>query len=271
MEVYGKDWIFGNFKLSDYGLVLMSFDGASESEDDLGMTRETIETFISNNPVPIYTGEKYNDKLKPTITICKNPDLWSDEKMYFTEKDCRQILRLLTCYRGYQWMQILDYYDDGDNIWFRSKITKVSYKKVCGRVVGIIFELECDSSYGYSIENNIRINVKSNVPFYIFNNTDDLQNYVYPLITISPSSAGNVTLINETENFSTEIKNVKENETVTIDSKNQIIYSDIVHDLILNDFNLNWVRLLPNKNQYKLNTDAIVTFHFRVPRKVGFV
>lgn len=271
MEIFGKDWIFGKFKLSDYGLMLASFDGDGESEDDLGMARETIETFVSNNPVPIYTGDKFTDKLKPKVTICKNPCIWDSDKMHFSEKDCREILRLLTCYKGYQWMRLLDYYDDGDNIWFLAKIIKVSYKKINGKVVGIIFEMECDSSYGYSIENNICINAKENIPFYIYNNTDDLQNYVYPVVTIKPSSAKIIILTNITEDYISEINNVEKNEIITIDSKNQIISSNIGHNLLLNDFNLNWVRLLPNKNKYQLNVDGIVTFTYRAPRKVGFV
>lgn len=271
MEVFGKDLLFGNFRLSSYGLMLASFSSDGESEDDLGMTKENIETFIGNNPIPIYTGDKFNDKLRPTITICKNPCVWSSEKMNFTEKDCREILRLLTCYRGYQWMRVLDCYDEGDDIWFRSKIMKVSYKKVGGRVVGLIIEMECDSCYGYSTTNNIRINAKANTPFYIFNNTDDLQNYVYPVVTISPSSACNISLNNITENFTTEIKNVKANEIITIDSKNQILSSNTIHNLLLNDFNLKWIRLLPNKNEYRLNVDGTITFSFRAFRKVGFV
>ena len=43
------------------------------------------------------------------------------------------------------------------------------------------------------------------------------------------------------------------------------------HDLLLNDFNLGWPRLVPDKNEYMTDTDLIINFKFRVPRKVGFI
>lgn len=270
MEVFGNDLILGNFRLSDYGLMLASFTCDGESEDDIGYSMSTIETFVGNSPIPIYLGEKHSDKLKPSITICKNPCLYSGKKMSFSEKDCRELLRILTGFRGYQWMKIIS--DDEDNdIWFRCKINKISYKKVSGDVVGLIFEMECDSYYGYSVENIIRVNAKANKPFYIFNNTDDLQNYVFPRTIITPSDDCDLQLLNKTENWATEIKNVKANEKICIDSKNEILSSSVNHSHILNDFNLQWTRLLPNKNEYVLNVDATVEFIFRTPRKVGIV
>lgn len=270
MEIFGKDLILGNFRLSDYGLILASFDYNGESEDDIGFSTNTIETFVGNEPVPIYLGEKYSDKLKPIIAICKCPEMNLGDKMYFTEKDCREILRIIGSMRGYQWMKV-DGYSENEDIWFRSKVNKVSYQRVGGHVVGLIFEMECDSHYGYSRENVIRINAKADKPFYIFNNTDDWRNYVLPIVHITTSSDCNLQFINKTENWLTKIENVKASEKITIDSKNEIINSNIEHDLLLNDFNLQWIKLLPSKNEYTINVDATVEFVFREPRKVGIV
>lgn len=271
MEVFGKDWLLGNFRASDYGLILASFDYGGESEDEIGFKTSTIEEFIGSNPVPLYLGDKYSEKLRPQITLCKNPDLYTQDKMYFSQKDCREILRLLTGLKGYQWMRKVDY-DEEDDIWFRAKITNVSYKRVAGHVVGFIFEMECDSTFGYSAENIITINAKADTPFYIFNNTDDLHNYVFPLVEITSTTSGTVTITNVSDNnWVSEIKSVTTKEKISIDSKNEIVTSSISHNLLLNDFNLHFPRLVEGRNKYISNIDATITFKFRVPRKVGFI
>ena len=64
---------------------------------------------------------------------------------------------------------------------------------------------------------------------------------------------------------------MKSGETITIDSGRQIISSSRSHELLLDDFNLGWFRLIPGKNQYISNVDMTVSMKFRVPRKAGII
>lgn len=267
MEVFGNDLILGEFRLSDHGMMLASFEYDGSSDDSLGMTRTTIEEFLGDNPIPVYLGDKYTDKLRPQITIVKNPCMYSDDKMPFSEKDCRNIFRTMTGIRGYQWMKVVNDSDE-DDIWFRAKINDVSVKRINGVVYGIILSMECDSCFGWSNETNIDLNFSANKSIKIYSNTDDLYNYIYPIVKITAKSNGTLQLRNITDNQITEIKNVKANETITIDSKKEIISSSMPHNLLLNDFNLKWVKLLPDENEYITNQNARVIFSYRVPRKV---
>lgn len=271
MEVFGKDWILGKFKASDFGLILASFSYKGESEDELGFKTSTIEEYIGNRPIPVYLGDKYEDKLKPQITLCRNPDVYLQKDLYFSENDCRWILRELSGIRGYQWMKVIEL-GESEDIWFKSKINNISYKRVGGNVVGFIIELECDSCFGYSTEFTININAKSNTPFYLFNNTDDLTNYVLPTVTIKTTSANTFIICNQSDNnWTTELYNLKANESVIVDSQHEVLSSsNPSHASLLNDFNLNFIRLVPEKNIFTTNVDATITFKFRVPRKVGF-
>lgn len=268
IEVFYKDFILDNFRASDFGLILGSFSYDGNSEDEIGMKISTIEEYIGHNPIPVYLGQKYGDKLYPQITLVKNPNL---RDMYFHERDCRWILRLLTRIKGYQWMKAVSYELD-DDLWYRAKINNVSYKRVGGHIVGIILNMECDSFFAYSKEFNVTIKAKSNQKFNIFNNTDDLNNYVYPNISILSSSAGTLSITNVSDNnWISEIKNVKVNEQITIDSKRQIISSNTTHNLILNDFNLGWFRMVPGKNEYISNFNITIALKYREARKVGVV
>ena len=269
MEVFGKDLILGEFRLSDYGMMLATFDTDGESEDEIGFTISTIEEFVGDNPIPKYIGDKYTNKIKPKITFIKNPCSYNND-MFFSEKECRNILRAMTGIKGYQWMRVIDESNE-DDIWFRSKIVNISSKRIGNGTVGLILEMECDSPFGWSAETLIDLEFKKNSSIKIFSNTDDLHNYIYPTVSLTFRSNGTFRLENITDNRISEIKNVKKNEKITIDSKNEIITSSITHELLLNDFNLNWIRLKPDTNQLVTNMDVKITFKYRVPRKVVLI
>lgn len=271
IELISSDLILGDFRISDYGLIVGSFSYSGESEDDIGMSISTIEEFIGYNPKPVYLGQKYNDKIKLQITIIKNPSVHLYNKLYFNEKDCRWILRTLTGIRGYQWLKLI-VQDPDEDLLYKARIINVSYKRIGGYVTGIILNMECDSCFAWSKEYNITVNAKANQHFYIFNNTDDLNNYVYPFVSILSSSSDTLSIINISDNnWTSEIKNVKPKERITLDSQCQIISSNLSHELLLDDFNLGWFRLIPDKNEYVSNTDITISMRFRVPRKVGVV
>lgn len=269
-ETLSRDLIWGTFRPSDYGLIVGSFSYSGESEDDIGMNISTVEEFLGHNPVPVYLGQKYTDKLKMQITLIKNPCVFHGD-LYFSEKDCRALLRILTGANHYRWLKLITQEFDED-LWYKARISNVSYKRMNGHVAGIILCMECDSCFAWSKEYRITINAAANQPFYIFNSTDDLNSYVFPVVTISPSSAGTVSITNLSDgNWATEIKNVKTNERITIDSQNQTISSDTPHDLLLDDFNLGWVRLVPDKNEYVSDKDVSISIKFRAPRKAGVI
>lgn len=268
MEIIANNFIYGDFNSSDFGLMAASFSNG-DSEYELGMNIETIEEFVGCNPVPVYLGQKYTDKLNPQVTLIKNPHIY-ENSMAFTYHECRAVLRKLTGISGYQWMKLIDE-NITEELWYRARINSVSYKRVGSNIVGIILDMECDSSFAWSAENIIEVNAAANQPFYVFNNTDDINNYVFPKVQITALSDGLLSLTNQSDHWESRIKKVKEHETITLNCKNEILSSSIAHNLLLNDFNLHWIRLLPGKNEYISNMNALLLFNFRVPRKVGFL
>lgn len=269
IEILTNDLILGDFSASDYGLIIGSFTYSGESQDTIGMDISTIEEYVGYNPIPTYLGQKYTNKLALQITLVKNFYTYSYKNIYFSEKDCRWILRKLTGIKGYQWLKLITNELDED-LWYKARINSVSYERIGGHVAGIILNMECDSCFAWSGEKIITIQAKANQSFFVYNNTDDLSNYVYPIVSILSSSDGTLYITNKIDNRVSEIKNVKKNEKIVIDSQHEIITSTN-HELLLDDFNLCWIRLLPDKNEYICNKNAVITMKFRVPRKVGIV
>lgn len=270
MNLFGEDMIIGDFKISDYGLILASFEEDSNTEEDLGMNHETIEEYISENPVPIYIGAKYSEKLRPIATVIKNPDILQEQ--HFTEHECRMILRELTGFYGYKRMQI--YSNELDELlYFNVRINNVKYKKVSGNVVGIIFEMECDSHFAWSKEFNYKYEIKSGTILSFYNISDDLNNYLKPTVKIkSNSDIEKLEIINLTDNnWTTVFKDIKANEEIIMDCKNEIITSSIEDRIILNDFNMHFMRFVSGINKIQVNGDITLDISFVYPRKVGFV
>lgn len=268
MNIFGKDMVIGDFKLSDYGLMLGAFD--LNDEEELGMDYETVEEFVGYNPVPVYLGAKYTNKLMPQATIVKDPCI--DDNPYFTEHECREVLRQLTGFRGYKLMQIL--LEEPDELYyFNVRVQRASYRKVNGKVVGIILAMECDSQFAWSKEYEYTYHVSPDKNLIFVNISDDLNNYLLPHVTIIPNSnIANLEITNLTDNnWTSSIKNISSNEVITMDSKNQTLQSSKSGRIILNDFNLHFIRFVSGKNELSVNAECTIVLKFRVPRKVGFL
>ena len=138
---------------------------------------------------------------------------------------------------------------------------------------GVIYN---DSSYDtvrFSITNNGVIYSDSEVTLegdMIYNDTDDLYTYTYLNMDYQSNGSTSMAIYNEVLDELTEIKNIKQNEKITI-SANQFIVSDNEYRIFGDDFNFVWPRLCPGEN--KLILDATgrghVSFTYRHPIKIG--
>ena len=161
INIFGSDAIIGDFQLSNYGLILASFEDPNSNDEEIGMNHETIEEYIGHSPTPKFLGASFSSKLTPTAVIIKDPCLNINEQdKYFTEHECREVLRQLTGFRGYRQMQILPYEFD-ELLFFNIRVVNVRYQKVGGHVAGIILDMECDSQFAWSNEFNYTFNVSS--------------------------------------------------------------------------------------------------------------
>lgn len=270
MDIYGKDVIIGNFRASDFGLIASTIKFDEESENEMGNDITITEQFIGRNPVPIYLDYQYSSKLKPTITFIKY-NCHNAADLELSEFEIRHILRLITGQHGYVWMKVFT--DEiSEDTWYKVKVIKTALIKVGGRKIGFKIELNCDSQFGYSPLQTVKINQEGFKHFFIFNNSDDIYTYLLPKVKIVIKEDGNLELKNETENWTSIINNLVTGEVLEIDSERQIITSSVEHEpKLLNDFNLHWVRFVDGNNEYSANLNCDIEFSFRFRRKGGFI
>ena len=268
MNIWPEDFIYGEFRASDMGLIPGRFDGSPDfTEDEIGMSLNINEEFIGNKVVPVHISTAHSGKLLLSITLVKNPCIYKDDDS-FNEYELRGIMRKIS--KKYQWTRAVNT-DTCEDIWFRCVVDNVFYNRLGNKVYGVTLSLQCDSLFGYSNENKIVINAEANKPFYVFNNTDELEEYVLPIVEIKALGGGTLSIENNEDNRVFEINNVEDGEILFVDNKNKILKSSEPHSILLNDFNMNWIRLLPDKNTFVSNMNCRIEFVFRVPRKAGVV
>ncbi len=104
----------------------------------------------------------------------------------------------------------------------------------------------------------------------IDNKSDDLYTYIYLDIDYKNKNGNYVSIKNTTLGEESLIKNVSENESISISGK-QFIISDVPNKLFGDDFNFVWPRLQPGLNNFIIdgNGSGTARFTYRYPMKVG--
>lgn len=195
-----KDFTFNGKKLSSFGnFVTVDFDGG-DSEVMLGMSREMEMGSTNTYRVEAnYYGDKWSDVLQFEIHIIKSPCLYSDQtEMRFSKEEIRQITRWLTSPHYPQWIKFEYKVDDNNPVvnykgWFSNIETWV----VGGHVYGLRLFVSCTTPFGYTddiVHSHLDITTYKNV--IVSNDSDELESYCYPQITIEPKSNTGVYICN---------------------------------------------------------------------------
>lgn len=262
--------MIGEFKASDFNLMLGSIDYDEKAENEMGNNITIAEQFVGRNPIPAYLDFTYNEKLKPTVVLIKNNCHDASDYM-LSEFEIRHILRLITGQHNYIWMKVITE-EISEDTWYRVKVIDTALVKLAGKNIGLKINMECDSQFGYSPLQTLNISETAYKKFNIFNNSDDIYTYLFPEVQITMKQSGNLELINETENWYTIINNVSYDEVLNLDCERQIITSSFNHiNVLLNDFNLHWIRFVDGVNVYSANLNCDIQFKFRMRRKGGFI
>ena len=264
--------LYGNvFRASDFGLIAdVSFSGAIDESNDMFLAPSANSEFLGGSSHATFLSQKYDGQQELTISFTHNP--CNSDDMSFTEQEVRAINRVLTGKKGYDWLKIIKSGENTNNdYYYYATVSNISYQYLGKDVIGVLVTFKCDGGQAYSEEQTSVIMAKAGVNFYVFNNSDELYDYTRSVVTIVPDSGGTLEITNVTDNnWQTILENCSANETIVMDCKNEILTSSI-RTMPLNDFNLHWLRLLPNKNEYTINMNARIIFKHRVIRKTGFI
>lgn len=187
MAIIYNDFVYMNNSLSTMGLICVDFD--SNSDIPLGLQRtiqkgETNRYRVKSNH--IYTS--YDDPLEFEIHVIKDPYKcgYDQSKMKFSREEIRQITRWLSSTTIPQLLSTVDCNDELLN--YCGIFTNIESFVVGGEVYGFVLTFTNDSPFAYSNSIKNKYELNGNVAKTVLNNSDLLDDYIYPILHISPNS-----------------------------------------------------------------------------------
>ena len=254
MIAYGCYFIYNN-QSSKYFDVMMCSIG-EELDCPMGIERDVVGTELSvSRPYIRAFTTRYKDVLSFPITLCHN------DGSEFTRKQAEDIICWLTSPKTYRLLKIYDDKNDADYTEYMALFTNVESKVVGGRVVGLKFTITCNAPYGYSGECISEVDVtQDTLTFDITNNTTELEEYVFPIVTLIPSSES-IKITNITDNNNSVEFKVNGFDEINIDSKNEMIYDSEKNLINLTD--LGWNESISETTEQvgDINGDGVVDYN----------
>ena len=254
--------IYAGYNSQDFNLsTCFSFD--SDSGDmNAFLNREAVASESYKGHFKRVHNYKYTETLAPTLTFMK------DDFEEFTVEEYRRVLKWLTSRDTASFLTV--YHDDSEVVSYEilGGFTDIqTYKLGNGSIVGITAVFESIAPWAFSILNTVTKDVSNpadNV-ITIDLDTDDLQNAVYPRITIQQNSETNIIEVNhpmgDTDNWIEGSVFKYENTYYWVDSKG------VKHTSESNDSEVQTTSV-EIKNVYTDNKDNISVFETLVKNNV---
>lgn len=255
-----SDFSFNGVGNNEYGVMCVSFESSGKQTYSGQTTKISSQLSGDGREFELYD-QRYSEPMSFKFQIINR------NGSNITQEQERMLNKWL-CQRGkYSWMFIQEpRYAD---IYFKAIISNPHIITV-SEVVGIEYTVTTSSATCFSDEYDYTVSLTKSdnfVELFLFNDDECV---IYPSFEITFKEAGDFILKNSAENDSShylEIKNVKKEETIFIDSELPDISSSTAHD-VWNDFNKFWFRLYDDYNKLTVNIDCIVNIKYRETRRL---
>lgn len=263
MKLY--DFEYDGLTLSDMGYMMCRFDSSSMQTISNGsqITFNTVST--SNGKKYELTDVTYDKCLTTTFQICKNP--CNNDNLDINISDVSDLTTWLNR-EGFYKFKLLD--EEYMDLYFESSfnVSKIEFgDKICG------VELEMFTNRPFALHEPLLFNIKSTEQNTkkIISDISNREGYIYPHTEIEVLEDGVLTIHNDLENRTMEIKNCIAGEKILLDYP--LISSSIPSHKIQNDFNWNFFRIYNtfrnNQNTLTISIPCIIKIEYSPIVKVG--
>lgn len=269
---------FDGRKLSDFGCIVANINSnVGYRENDLG--NSISFNMVKNNHSSIHyvTSSQYDNVYSVTLQIIKDIPRNNYNNVYFNQLEVRELLKWLNRRGHFKFKPIYNDVDDCDVHYYGS--FNVDELKIDDKTIGlsIVFTSNSPYAYGELIEFTTITSLKDE-HIFLYGDSDEFT-LIYPKIVIKyldSSDDGNLTITNTSlyEDNILELTGCKNNEVITIDCENGLIYSDIRTDEEMADcFNYNFISINAMdyfcQNEYIISNPCEITMSYEPIRKVG--
>lgn len=277
----GEDFLFNGRYLSEFGFVMAK----PSTEDETGLNREILKGSTNlHRAKAVHYGAVYNSTITLPLFIVKNPCDSLGEKIspielrrlqaWLTSSKFPKPLHLMT-----KTGHMIEYYG------IFSEIFPYSYNGLNG----LNIKFTCDSPFAYDTKKMkvIGNNNSNGIVKNIYCDTDELNDFIYPVIEFMPKNAGQILFKNQTDENNIMTLNLSQKfSKVIIDCNLKRIMADGNHLSLddvgwniqhITDFNnvntgvykMYWFRLLPGKNIVNITGNGTFIITYKNLLKLG--
>ena len=238
--MYAVDFEYDGLYLSDYGFIVCNFKSASGAETIESGAKITFNTVLRNGGrLHSLASTKYDECIKATFHICKNPDIYDD--MTITAEEYRALARWLNRkeflkFRPFDNEKELVpcYYEASFNI-DKVKINELLY--------GIELNMVTNRPFGFGDEVRKVYEFSDISESHILHDISDEIGHLYPTMNITCYEDGDLTISNDMTNCEMTVRNCTDGEIITINGDLHSINSSIAEHDIHNDFNYDYFKI----------------------------
>lgn len=260
----------------DFDLICCSVDDNSQ-ETPILAEREILKgETTQNRPIANHYGTKFDDVITFDITFIKRGG------KIFSREEVREINAWLTSPKI---PSLLTIGDEDDPVYHFGIFTAVASIYTIG-IAALTYTFTSNAPYGWSKKYEYTYNSTGSTSFILRNDSDDLNDPVYPSVLIQGSQGENITLTNltEIEEFSLTLPcdqlyiNSKYHQIYRYYADKKVIVSlaDLGWDEEMQESiadgtkSIYWLRLLPGENKISVSGACEITFTYRVPVKAVY-
>ena len=241
--MYAKDFEYDGHKLSDFGFIVCSFNGAGDVETVSAGSEITFNKVSHHQgKKQSLTSTKYERCIQSVFQICKNPCAGS--KSIITDEEYRNIMRWLNRREFLPFKPIFSD-EQKEDVYYNASFN-VNKIMANGKLYGLELNMETDKPFGYGslITEDWTVSTENTgTEINIIDESDEI-GCTFPKVIVTCSEDGDLHIKNITEGCETVVKNCKADETVAIDGTSQTIMSSMLeeHDIAA-DFNYEFFRI----------------------------
>lgn len=272
--MYMTDFEYNGERLSDYHLMLCSFDGTSDIVD-IGNVITMNMVKAPNSHRQMSVGHSYDDTFTVTLQVSKiSCDNNVDNEI--REDEVNRIVRWLNRKRFCKFKPIYDDFAFSD-VYYKATFN-IRLIKYGNKIVGLELTLITDAPFGYKDNDEYNYEFTSSDDEFIVYDISDEVGYLYCDAIITCKESGNLIITNEFDRDNDVIiNNCTQGEIIRLRGTQKIIENlgDVGHSTLCNDFNYNFLRISNsydnNENVFKSSLKCEIELQYSPVRKVGIV
>lgn len=232
----GYSFIYDGVPCDVFGLGIYDLDGNGQKENSNYKTNLRTAT-PPQSYESIFLGYESKENLTFSMTLVSEKEIDA-----FTHgKICKWLLNR----NGYKKLQIIQ--PDLSCVIYYCMFTSLTTVSIGGYAHAFNVEVETNSPYQYE-NNKIVSEVFTTSGTLTIINNSDISGYIYPDVTITSTSGGDVEIVNTSDaNRSFKITGLSSGEVITIGGKTQSLVSSTELNRLEN-FNKHWFRLKDGSN-----------------------